>query len=552
MRTPRPCWVGCSDRENSMTLARTGRQPVLALRGAVAAPHHGAAQAGLTMLQRGGSAVDAAIAANAVLTVVYPHMAGLGGDLFCLLWDADARRLDGLNASGRSGAAATIDWYRAKGYDAIPSRGPLSCVTVPGAVEGWWQLHQRKGRLAWSDLFGPAVELAQEGCAVPQSLAAWSIVDSDILDSDPTARSTFKPYGRPLQMGDRLAQPALAQTLRAITAGGPDVFYRGEIAERVCTYLGAGGCLLTPDDFAANRADWVTPISATYRGRTVYQLPPNTQGFAALEMLGILDGLDVAAMGDGTVEYVHTLAEAARLAFVDRDRYLTDPGFLDIPLDRLLSRGHASILRSRLDSTHKGTVEVQPTGGDTCYLCAVDRDGNAVSLIQSVFFDFGSGVVAGDTGLLVQNRGSFFSLDPAHPNRLEPGKRTFHTLIPAALFEDGQPAMVYGTMGGEGQPQTQAAVLTRVLDFGYDVQRAVEAPRWLYGRTWGQQSAALSLEESFPSGLAERLAAMGHDVRQVPAWSDTMGHAQAISIDRARGVYWAAADLRGDGSAAGW
>jgi len=536
-----------------MTLARTGRQPVLALRGAVAAPHHEATQAGLTMLQRGGSAADAAIAANAVLAVVYPHMAGLGGDLFCLLWDASTRTLAGLNASGRSGAAATIDWYRGQGHDTIPSRGPLSCVTVPGAVDGWWQLHQRQGNLAWNDLFGPAIELAREGCAVPQSLAAWSTIDSDILDADPTARSTFKPSGRPLQMGDRLVQPSLAGTLRAIAAGGPDVFYRGEIAERICKYLQPGGCLLTPDDFAANRADWVNPISASYRGRTVYQLPPNTQGFAALEMLGILDGLDVAALGDGTVEYVHTLAEAARLAFVDRDRYLTDPAFLDIPLDRLLSPEHAAILRSRLDPTRKGTPEaLPPAGGDTCYLCAVDRDGNAVSLIQSVFFDFGSGVVAGDTGLIVQNRGSFFSLDASHPNRLEPGKRTFHTLIPAALVEDGALAMVYGTMGGEGQPQTQAAVLTRVLDFGYDVQRAVEAPRWLYGRTWGQQSAALTLEESFPAGVAERLAVMGHEVRVVPAWSDTMGHAQAISIDRERGVYWAAADPRGDGSAAGW
>jgi gamma-glutamyltranspeptidase/glutathione hydrolase len=504
------------------------------------------------MLQGGGSAFDAAIAANAVLTVVYPHMAGIGGDLFSLLWDAGSHSLLGLNASGRAGAACTIEWFRERGHQTIPSRGPLACVMVPGAVDGWWQLHQRKGTLPWADLFGPAIELAEDGAAVPESLATWSLVDADILDGEPTARATFRPAGRALQMGDRFIQPALGRTLRAIAAGGPDAFYRGPIAEQICTYLKAAGGLLTPDDFAANRATRVDPISAPYRDQTVCQLPPNTQGITALQMLRILDGLDVPALGDSTVGYVHTLAEAARLAFEDRDRYVTDAEFLDIPLARLLSAERAAELRARLDPNHKGTSEFTPTGGDTCYLCAVDRDGNAISLIQSVFFDFGSGVVAGDSGVVIQNRGSFFSLDPGHPNRLEPGKRTFHTLIPAALFANGEPSMVYGTMGGEGQPQTQAAIVTRVVDFGYDVQRAIEAPRWLYGRTWGQASAALTLEAGFPSSVAEQLAAMGHDVQTVPAWSGMMGHAQAIHIDRERGVYWAAADPRGDGAALAW
>jgi gamma-glutamyltranspeptidase/glutathione hydrolase len=535
-----------------MPLPRTGRQPVLATRGAVAAPHHAASQAGLSILQRGGSAVDAAIAANAVLAVVYPHMAGLGGDLFALVWDASAGRLVGLNASGRSGSAATIDWFQRRGHQRIPSRGPLACVTVPGAVDGWWRLHQDHGRLPWESLFEAAIELASDGFAVPDSLAAWSIPNAEILDADPTARATFRPDGRPLQMGERLTLSALGRTIRTVAKHGPDAFYRGEIAEQVAAYLQERGGLLTADDFAANAPSAVEPITSTYRGYTACQLPPNTQGFVALEMLGILDGLDVAAMGDASTAYVHTLAEAARLAFVDRDRYLTDPDFLDIPLDRLLSSEHAAELRGKLDPTRKGDSASAAAPGGTCYLCAVDRDGNAVSLIQSVYFDFGSGVVAGETGVLLQNRGSFFSLDPAHPNRLEPRKRTFHTLIPAMLLKDGQPALVYGNMGGEGQPQSQAAVVTRILDFGYDIQRAIDAPRWLYGRTWGTESAALTIEDGIAPEVGERLTAMGHDVRRVPMWSDTMGHAQAIQIDREQGVYWAAADPRSDGAAAGW
>ncbi|MCC6175942.1 MAG: gamma-glutamyltransferase [Chloroflexi bacterium] len=535
-----------------MSLSRTGRQPVLAQRGAVAAPHHVAAQAGLAMLQRGGSAVDAAIAANAVLAVVYPHMAGVGGDLFCLLWDAKAGTLQGLNASGRASAAATIDWYHSRGHATIPIRGPSACVTVPGAVDGWWQLHQRLGRLPFADLFAPAIELAEGGFPVPESLAAWSVVSAPVLDLDQTCRATFRAAGRPLEMGERIGTPALGQTLRAIALGGPDAFYRGDIAERICAYLAERDGLLTCADFAQHRSDWVDPISAPYRGYTAYQLPPNTQGFAALEMLRVVEGFDLTSMGDLSAEYIHTLTETARLVFQDRDTYLTDPAFLDIPLDRLLSAEHAATIRGRIDPTRKGKSEAAGVGGDTCYLCAVDADGNAVSLIQSVFFDFGSGVVAGDTGLVLQNRGALFSLDPEHPNRLEPGKRTFHTLIPAMLFRGGQPSLVYGTMGGEGQPQTQTALVTRIVDFGYDVQRAIDAPRWLYGRTWGMQTVALSLEESIPPEVQAQLVRLGHDIRTVPAWSDTMGHAQAIEIDRRHGTYWAAADPRSDGAAAGW
>ncbi len=536
-----------------MALTRTGRQPILATRGAVAAPHHAAAQAGLRMLQRGGSAVDAAIAANAVLGVVYPHMAGPGGDLFCLLWDAATKRLEGLNASGRSAAAANIDWYRERGFENIPVRGPLAALTVPGAVDGWWQLHRRLGRLPFAELLEPAIELAADGFPVPESLAAWSAAAADVLRLDATTTATFRPDGRPLRMGERLAFPALAATLRLVADGGPDAFYRGPVAARVCDYLAERGGMLAAEDFAAHRSDWVRPISAPYRGHTAYQLPPNTQGVVALEMLAVLDGVDVPALGDGTAAYIHTLAETARLVFDDRDRYVTDPDFFAAPLERLLSREHVDEMRARIVPLRRPSAPAPAAvGGDTCHLCAVDRDGNAVSLIQSVYYDFGSAVTAGETGLLLQNRGAFFSLDPEHPNRLEPRKRTMHTLIPAMLFADGRPVLVYGAMGGEGQPQTQAAVVTRIVDFGHDVQRAVEAPRWLYGRTWGAESTALNVEESIGRETIADLVRMGHDVVSQPTLSDTMGHAQVIRIDREQGALWAAADPRSDGAAAGW
>lgn len=536
-----------------MPSRRTGRQPVLAIHGVVAAPHQAAAQTGLRMLQRGGSAVDAAIAANAILGVVYPHMAGVGGDLFCLLWDARLERLEGLNASGRAARGASIEGYRERGHATIPTRGPLAALTVPGAVDGWSELHRRLGRLPFGELLGPAIELAEAGFPVPESLAIWSALAGEALQEDATTCATFRPAGRPLRMGERFELRRLAGTLRGIAEGGSDPFYHGAIAEQVGAYLAARGGILTADDFAAHRSDWVDPISVPYRGYTAYQLPPNTQGFTALEILRILDGLDVAAMGDLSVAYVHTMAEAARLAFEDRDRYLCDPDFVEIPLARLLSPEWAAELRQRIDPTRRPVASTLHTsGGDTCYLCAVDREGNAVSLIQSVYHDFGSAVVAGETGILLQNRGASFSLDPRHPNRLEPDKRTSHTIIPAMLFGGGRPTLVYGAMGGEGQPQTQAALVTRTVDFGYDVQRAIEAPRWLYGRTWGAESTALSLEEDAGAETAAQLVRMGHAVRTVPPWSDSMGHAQATWIDHEQGVLWAGADPRGDGAAAGW
>jgi gamma-glutamyltranspeptidase len=501
------------------------------------------------MLQRGGSAADAVIAASAVLAVVYPHMAGVGGDLFALVWDAQTGSLEGLNASGRAAAAATIERYRSDGFEQIPARGPLAALTVPGAVSGWAKLHGRLGRLGFDEVLAPAIAYAEDGAPVARSLAEWTIRDLDVLRENPEATVTYLPDGGAPTAGTILFQRPLAQTLRTIASGGEDEFYRGEIAERIVGSLSAQGGLLSIDDFRQHRAEWVQPIRASYRDTEIVQMPPNTQGVTALQILKIIEPKDLAALGDNSAEYVELLAEAARLAIVDRDRHLGDPTAVDLSMSELLSDERIATRRAELRKPNRQSQSGR-AGGDTVYLCAVDSDGNAVSLIQSIYFDFGSGVVAGDTGVLMQNRGSSFLLEPGHPNSLAPGKRPFHTLIPAMALHGGRPFLVYGTMGGDGQPQTQAALLTRVVDFGYDVQEAIEAPRWLYGRTWGTTIRALSIENRFSPAVLASLRARGHDVRDVGPLSDTLGHAQAIRIhaDHLEG----GADPRGDGAAVGY
>lgn len=545
---------------------RTGRPPTCAPRGMVATPHVLASAAGLDALQRGGSAVDAAIAANAVLCVVYPHMAGLGGDGFWLIAGPDTGGVQALNASGPAGQAATREFYRERGCRGeIPARGALAALTVPGAVDGWRAVHERFGRLAWADLFAAAVRYAREGMPVSRSLADWLAHDLPILRQFPEMARVYLPTGEPQREGSRLVQADLARTFEELAASGARAFYEGALAKRICDALGPAGSPLAKEDFAAYRAEWVKPIATTYRGFDVFEMPPNTQGFAALQILNLLEGFDVAAWGEGTADYYHHLVEAVKVAFADRDEWLTDPKFVDIPLDRLLSKDYAAQRRRLIDPRRALVAEhIEPglrfgadfrrraPGGDTCYFCAADSDGLLVSTIQSIYHDFGAAVIGGDTGIILQNRGSFFSLDERHPNRLEPGKRSFHTIIPAMMLRQGQPVLAFGTMGGEGQPQTQAALLTRMIDFGYDVQQAIEAPRWLMGRTWGTASRNLSLESRIPDEVARELTLRGQPVQMVGAWSGTMGHAQAIRIDRDSGFLEGGADPRSDGAALGF
>jgi gamma-glutamyltranspeptidase/glutathione hydrolase len=532
----------------------------------VAAPHYLASGAGLEALRRGGSAVDAAIAMNAVLCVVYPHMAGIGGDGFWLVQAPGAGAV-GINASGPAARAATADFYRHRGHvENIPPRGFLAALTVPGAVDGWRLAHERFGRLPWSDLFADAIEHARDGFPVSRSLADWLVRDAGLLALFPETTALFLRGGAPLREAERLVQTALARSLELLAErGARAAFYEGELAERMCAALATGGSPLQAEDFGSFEAEWVEPIATSYRGFEALTLPPNTQGFAALQILNLIEGFDVAAWGDGTADYYHHLAEAVKLSFADRDTWLTDPRWVDIPLERLISKAYAAERRELIRAdralamqdvapgiAYRHEMHRRSPGGDTCYFCAVDARGFVVSCIQSIYHAFGSCAIGGDTGIILQNRGSFFALDERHPNHLHPGKRTFHTLIPALLRRDGEPVLACGTMGGEGQSQTQAALVTRVVDFGYDVQQAIEAPRWLMGRTWGAESHDLWLESRVPNEVALELQRRGQPVKLTSAWSDSMGHAQAIRIDREREFLEGGADPRGDGIAAGY
>ncbi len=569
--TAAPLLAGAGQKTSPAAPAQSGLTPSqianpMTTHGMVTSPNYLASQAGLDVLRRGGTAVDAAIATAATLTVVYPQMCTLGGDNFWLIYNAKTGTLKALNASGRAGEKATIDFYASKGLKKIPARGYLAANTVPGVVSGWDAAYacsrdEMGSTTPWADLLATPIDLAAHGFPVSTSLEFWSAINTDPTDQEfrdlqrfPGFASTFlKKDGTPYRVGEILRQPDLATTLDLIAQKGADAFYKGSIAEKIVADLEAHGGLLTLKDFAEHKADWVDPISVDYRDCRAYNFPPNTQGMASLEILNILNNFDVKKLGEGSTDYYHLIIEATKEAFVDRDRYLSDPAFVKIPLEGLLSQEHGRQQAARIAMT-KAAANLKPLDpkGDTIWLGVVDKDGNAVSLIQSIYHDFGSGIVAGGTGVLLQNRGSFFSLDPQHVNCLKPGKRTFHTLNPAMLLKNNKPYLVYGTMGGEGQPQTQAAIVTRVVDFGMSPQEAINAPRWLYGRTWGKASNDLKLEGRIPRPVAEELAQRGHPVKMVEDYTDTMGHAGAILINPATGVRQGGTDPRGDGLACGY
>jgi gamma-glutamyltranspeptidase/glutathione hydrolase len=543
-----------------------GRPTTMAPTAMVVTPNYLASQSAIKVLQNGGNALEAMIAAAATISVVYPHYNAIGGDNFWLIYNAKTGKMSALNGSGRSGERATIDFYKQKGFDTIPSRGWLAANTVPGVISGWGEAYrfatkEMGGKAKWNDLLKDAIGYAEGGFPVSIGQAKWTRIASDESDKTlknlqrfPSFATTFlKPDGSVYEVGETFKQPDLAKTLKRIAEKGDREFYEGETARMIAEDVQANGGLLTLNDLRSHKADWVNPISVEYRGLTAYNLPPNTQGMASLSILNILNQRDVKSLGEGSADYVHLLVEATKQAFSDRDKYLTDPEFNKIPLDSILSKEHAKALSARIDM-EKAAQTVSPLDpkGDTVWLGVVDKDGNAVSMIQSHYFDWGAGVVAKGTGVLLQNRGAFFSLDPTHVNRLEPRKRTFHTINPAMLLKDGKPYLVYGTQGGEGQPQTQAAVVTRIVDFGLPVQSAIEAPRWLHGRAWGAATNGLQVEGRWPAEVVEELKSRGHQVKAIDNYTDTMGTAGAILVDPVSKAKFGGADPRGDGAAVGY
>jgi gamma-glutamyltranspeptidase/glutathione hydrolase len=519
--------------------------------GMVTAPHHLAAQAGLEVLRDGGNAIEAMLAAASSIAVVYPHMNGLGGDGFWLI----GRRggpVTGIQACGRSAKLASRDWYREQGCAAIPSRGPLAALTVAGTVDGW-NLAQRLsrerfgGRLPLARLLESAIRHAREGAAVSGTLRANSLAKLPELAPVPGFAETYLDDGKPKALASRLLQPRVADTLDHLASAGLDDFYRGELACSLAQELEDAGSPLRLGDLTAHRAEEVEPLSTTVGGHRVFNMPPPTQGLASLLLLALYGRLQ-ASEADG-FDFVHRLVECTKAAFIVRDRYVTDPAYMTRPAAGFLAPESLADLAQDISLERASPWPRPSQPGDTVWLGAADKDGLCVSFIQSVYWEFGSGVVLPGSGITWQNRGTSFSLDPAHINALEPGRLPFHTIQPAmAQLGDGR-LMAYGTMGGEGQPQTQAMVFARHALHGMDLQAAVTAPRWLLGRTWGAATTNLKIEESLAPVVMEHLREAGHDIEVVDAFSEMMGHAGAV-VSHPDGLLEGASDPRSDGAVA--
>jgi gamma-glutamyltranspeptidase/glutathione hydrolase len=534
----------------------TGRSVVHSLHGMVATSHPLAALAGVEMLKRGGTAVDAAIAANAMLGVVEPMSCGLGGDLFAQVWDAAAGRVFGLDASGRAPQRASLSALTSRGLSHMPGNGPLSW-TIPGAVAGWDALRSRFGAMPLTDLLEPAAVTAEEGFAVSEVIASFWHGAEELLRERPESARTFLPQGRAPRAGEVVRNPDLARSYREIASEGRDAFYRGRIAQTLAAYSEASGALLTADDLARCEAKWVDPISTTFRGVEVLELPPPGQGLTVLQMLNLLDGDDLAALGPDSPDYWHLFVEAKKVAYADRARWYADPDFASVPLERLRSKEYARE-RRKLINPRRASADIQPgfPGSDTVYVAAVDGKRNCCSLIQSIYHHFGSGLVPPGLGFAMQSRGGGFSLDPSSPNRIEGGKRPFHTIIPALVLRGGRPWFVFGVMGADMQPQGQVQVLVNMLDFGMTVQAAGEAPRIDHigsaspgGYPEAPNGGLVLAEHGIPDTTLAELVRRGHEVSRT---SRNGGGYQGILIDPETGVLHGGSESRSDGCAIGY
>jgi gamma-glutamyltranspeptidase / glutathione hydrolase len=527
-----------------------GRSMVISDRGIVATSSPIASEAGAQILSRGGTAMDAAIAANAVLGVAEPMMDGLGGDLFLLYWNAKEQKLYGLNASGWAPSGLTIDYLKQKGLTRMPQAGIYS-VTIPGAVDGWSQAHERFGRLPWSQLFNAAIYYADHGFAVPEIAHDYWALGQRRLKTTADAQRIYLPDGKPPALGQMFVNPELGKALRLVAKGGRDAFYQGEIAAAIVQTSAALGGTITAADLSGFHSEWVEPISTTYRGWKVYELPPNGQGMAALEMLNIMGRFEADKGGpEGAVE-LHKKIEAMKLAYTDLYRYDADPRFAQIPVTGLLSEEYAARRAASIDPNRADCTPAsgQPAKSDTTYFAAVDKDGNIASVIQSVYDYFGSGVAVKGMGFLLQDRGGQFLLEQNHPNALAPHKRPFHTIIPA-FMENGDEHIGFGIMGGSNQPLAHAQFVSNMVDYGMNIQGALSAPRFTIPDTGSDAIGCdILIESRVNSQTIDDLRAKGHNLRVRKAYSATMGKGQAVLHNSRTGTNFGASDPRGDGAA---
>ncbi|MGZ8266749.1 MAG: gamma-glutamyltransferase [Burkholderiales bacterium] len=524
----------------------------------VASPHSLATGAGVDVLRAGGSAIDAAIATSAALAVIYPHMTGVGGDAFWLIYDAREARVRYLDGGGRAARGAGMEAFRSRGLDAVPLRGVLpATLTVPGSVGSWCAAHEAYGRLALERDLAAAIEYARNGFPVTGRLesAIRGCMDEGAFNAD--AARLFVPRGTAPHAGATLVNAGLARVLERLASGGAAAFYGGETGHALASFARSHGGFFDERDLSSQSACWGKPLRGSYRGIDIYETPPPTQGFTVLQMLNLVEPYDIARMEPLGPDLVHLLVQAKQIAYHDRDTLLADPAFAQVPVERLLSKKYADERRKLVKHDRALRWDEVPSygtlAGDTVFVAAVDAEGNAASLIQSLYFYFGSGAVAGDTGIVLQNRGAYFSLDPQHPNRLEAGKRPLHTLIASLALKDGRLRQVLGCMGADGQPQIHLQSYVAIIDFGLDIQQAIEMPRWLSGRfALGEPRDLLNIEGRFPAETLNELERRGHNVNRWPDWIELAGHAHGIGIDAISGTRMGGADPRSDGAAIGY
>ena len=550
--------ITAQDRRSG--LPWTTRSEVIAQNGMVCSSHPLATQVGIDVLKKGGTAVDAAIAVNACLGLMELTGCGIGGDLFAIVWDAQTKKLYGLNASGRSPKSLTLDYFKSNGFMAIPTFGPLP-VSVPGCVDGWFELHAKFGKLPIADLLQPTIDYAYNGFPLTEVIAPLLQSSIDRFEPEyPNIKETYAPNGERWKKGDIFRNPLLAETLKKIALKGRDEFYKGDIAVIISDFIQQQGGFLDYEDLSSHRSEWIEPVSTNYRGFDVWELPPNGQGIAALQMLNLLEHYDIKSFGFGSPEHIHYFVESKKLAFEDRAKYYADMDFYNVPVQQLISKEYAAQRREAI-SDRKASQNPQPgvlaNTDNTIYLTVADQNGNMISLIQSNYQGMGGGMTPSGLGFMLQDRGKLFSLDPSHANAYAPNKRPFHTIIPAFVTKDGKPFLSFGVMGGDFQPLGHVQILLNIIDFGMNVQEAGDAPRIDHlgsttpkGETQETDGGKVVLENGFSTSTIRLLMEMGHQVGY--GFGGAFGGYQAIMYDEQHKVYFGASESRKDGCAIGY